>query len=165
MTQLRRTRPGLLRGFSLVELLVSVAILGVLASVAMPLAETSKRRAREHELRNALSDIRRAIDAYKQASDNGWVAVEPGQSGYPTSLGALASGVVDIRKPAGPRLYFLRRVPRDPFHPDLTARAVDTWGKRSFHSPPERPQEGDDVYDVYTLSNQTGANGVPYAAW
>ena len=152
-------------GFSLVELMVAAAILGVLASVAMPLAQTSMRRQKEHELRIALQDIRRGIDAYKLASANGQVALQTGQSGYPPSLTELVSGVADIRHPGAPPLYFLRRIPRDPFFADTSVAAIDTWGKRSFASPPDRPRAGDDVFDVYSLSSETGFNGVPYAEW
>lgn len=164
------TRPNarswrLAPGFSLVELLVSAAILGVLASVAMPLAETTIRRHKEHELRIVLRDIRNGIDAYKRASESGQIAVAAGQSGYPPTLGDLAAGVPDAWKPEGPRLYFLRRVPRDPFHPVKAVAAVDTWGLRSFASGPDDPREGDDVFDVYSLSAQSGLNGVPYSQW
>lgn len=152
-------------GFSLVELIVSAAILGVLASVAMPLAETTIKRQKEHTLRIALRDIRQAIDAYKQASASGSVAVEPGQSGYPRSLNELVSGVADVRHLNGQHLYFLRRVPRDPFYPDRAVAATDTWGKRSFASPPDHPREGNDIFDVYSLSERIGANGVPYGEW
>lgn len=151
-------------GFSFVELLVSAAILGVLASVAMPLAETTVRRQKEHDLRIALRDIRQAIDAYKLASASGSIAVLPDQSGYPAGLTDLAGGVDDAKHP-GVKLYFLRRVPRDPFVADEAISAIDTWGKRSFASSADDPQEGVDVFDVYSLSKQTGLNGVPYKEW
>jgi general secretion pathway protein G len=152
-------------GFSLVELMVSAAIVGVLASVAMPLAQTGIRRQKEHELRIALQDIRRGIDNYKIASANGQIAVETGQSGYPPSLGVLASGVRDIKTPGAPMLYFLRRIPRDPFFADQTVPAAKTWALRSFASPPEKPSPGADVFDVYSSSTKTGFNGVPYSEW
>ena len=151
-------------GFSFLELLASIAIMGLLASVAMPLAETTVRRQREHDLRQALREIRQGIDAYKQASTAGKIVVLPEQSGYPPSLIELVSGVNDISHP-GSRLYFLRRVPRDPFATDLSVTAIDSWGKRSYDSPPDRPLEGNDVFDVYSLSTQAGLNGVPYAQW
>jgi general secretion pathway protein G len=152
-------------GFSFIELVISAAILGVLASVAMPLAENQIKRQKEHDLRVALQDIRHAVDAYKQATLNGNVAIQTGQSGYPPTLTELAAGSPDVQHPNGPLLYFLRRIPRDPFFPDTTTASIDTWGKRSFASPPDSPREGDDVFDVYSLSTQTGMNGVPYAQW
>lgn len=156
--------PRAVTGFSFVELLVSAAILGVLASVAMPLAEMTVRRKKEHDLRVALRDIRLAIDGYKLASLNGRIAALPDQSGYPPSLIELVGGVEDVEHP-GVKLYYLRRVPRDPFFPDQTVNAIDTWGKRSFDSPPDNPREGVDLFDVYSLSTQTGLNGVPYKEW
>jgi general secretion pathway protein G len=152
-------------GFSLVELLVSAAIMGVLASVAMPLVEISVRRQKEHDLRIALQEIRRGIDAYKAASASGQIAVEQGQSGYPPTLGHLAAGVANVQHPGASPLYFLRRIPRDPFYADKTKPAIKTWALRSFDSSPERPRPGSDVFDVYSTSTQTGLNGVPYVEW
>jgi general secretion pathway protein G len=166
MTGLRPVRTLAPRaGFSLVELLVSVAIMGVLAAVAMPLVQITLQREKEHELRLALQDIRHAIDAYKAASVSGRIAIAPGQSGYPPTLTELVAGVPDAQHPDGPHLYFLRRIPRDPFSQDRTAPAAEAWGLRSFASPPERPRAGDDVFDVYSLSSSAGLNGMPYAEW
>lgn len=152
-------------GFSLVELLVSVAILGLLASVAMPVVEYTQRRQKEVELRIALHDIRRAIDAYKDAAAGHRIFVKEGASGYPPSLVDLTAGVKDLSSPDGPLLYFMRRVPRDPMNADPSVSAVDSWRKRSYSSPPDAPHEGDDVYDVYSQSPDNGLNGVPYAEW
>lgn len=151
-------------GFSLIELLAAAAILGVLASVAVPVIETSMRRQKEQALRIALRDIRGGIDAYKQAVDSGRIAADSDESGYPPMLTDLVAGVEDQQNKNGPKLYFLRRIPRDPFA-DHSISAIDTWGKRSFDSPPESPQEGDDVFDVYSQSELTGLNGVPYEEW
>lgn len=162
---LAQRSPARSRGFSFIELLASAAIVGLLASIAVPMVQTTVKRQKERELRIALREIRQGIDAYKQAAMAGRILVPQDQSGYPHSLMDLVQGVEDASRPEHPKLYFLRRIPRDPFHPDPKARAVDTWGKRSFASPPDKPEEGDDVFDVYPLSTQTGLNGVPYREW
>jgi general secretion pathway protein G len=137
----------------------------VLASVALPLAELSVKRTRENELRAALREIRGAIDAYKQAVDDGLVPKKADESGYPPSLELLSEGVVDLRNPKKSKIYFLRRLPRDPLHADPKTPAAKTWALRSYDSPPDSPQEGRDVYDVHSLSNAEGMNGIPYRQW
>lgn len=152
-------------GFSLIELLAAAAILSVLATVAVPVIETTVRREKERQLRQALRDIRGAIDAYKMAAATGHIALKPDDSGYPPSLQDLVAGVEDDANKKGPKLYFLRRIPRDPFATDFSVAAADTWGKRSFESPPDAPRPGADVFDVYSNSPQTGLNGQPYREW
>lgn len=152
-------------GFSLMELLASAVILGLLATVAVPFVETVVKREKEHELRIALRSLRQAIDAYKEASAAGRIPLPDGKSGYPPTLLALTGGVMDLAHPAGPPLYFLRRIPRDPFFPDRTVSAADTWRKRSFASDADHPAEGDDVFDVFSGSTQMGTNGVRYSEW
>lgn len=154
-----------IRGFTLIELVVTVAIVGLLATAAMPLAELAFRRSKESELRGSLRELRSAIDAYKAASDQGRILSEVGASGYPPTLAVLVNGVEDARDPDGARIYFLRRIPRDPFYPDSAAPAVSTWAMRSYESPPDDPRPGDDVFDVRSLSAGTGINGVPYRDW
>jgi general secretion pathway protein G len=146
-------------------LVITVAIVGVLALGLVPLGELAVRRAKEHELRDALRDIRTAIDAYKQASDEGRIERKADASGYPPNLEVLAKGVKDARMPEDKQIYFLRRIPRDPFFPDPEVRPERTWGLRSYESPPEEPREGNDLFDVYSKSDQTGLNGVPYRQW
>lgn len=152
-------------GFTLIELVVTIAILGLLATVAVPFAQLVQQRSKEAELRTSLRQIRTAIDAYKQAVVEKRIESPADASGYPPDLDVLWKGVADITKPDDSKLYFLRRLPRDPFYPDAAAEPAETWGKRSYASPPDDPQEGDDVYDVYSLSDKTGLNGVPYREW
>ncbi len=156
-----RTRAG----FTLIEMVVTVAIVGILAAGAFPLAELAAQRTREAELRQALRQIRGGLDAYKQAFDDGRIEQEVGASGYPPTLATLVDGVVDVSDPSAPRIYFLRRILRDPFHPDTSVPPDQTWGKRSYASPPNAPREGADVFDVYSLSGRTGLNGIPYREW
>lgn len=152
------------RGFSLIELLVCLAIVAVLALIASPLSEVSVKREKEQQLRAALVEIRMALDAYKAAVDDGRIARSVDQSGYPPSLKVLVDGVTSAKSPERERLYFLRRIPRDPFA-DQSLLPEATWGKRSYKSPPNRPTEGEDVYDVYSMSTEAGLNGIPYRNW
>jgi general secretion pathway protein G len=153
------------RGFTLIELVIVLAIIGLLATAAMPLAQLVMKREKETELRAALRDIRGALDAYKAAAQTGHIKLELGASGYPPDLKSLYAGVEDAASPKKVNLYFLRRMARDPFFPDATAPAEETWGLRSYKSSPDDPQPGDDVYDVYSLSSAKGLNGVPYREW
>jgi general secretion pathway protein G len=151
-------------GFSLIELLAAATILGVLSAVAVPVVEKITRRHKEQELRIGLRDIRQAIDAYKLAADGGRILISNADSGYPKTLIELTAGVADQKNPIGPKLYFLRRIPRDPFAP-VAETPVDSWAKRRFDSPPDAPVEGNDVFDVYSRSPLMGLNGVLYAEW
>ena len=153
------------RGFTFIELMLTLAIMAVLLLVAAPMAQLTLQRQRESELRLALQQIREALDTYKRASDQGRIAAHVGESGYPRSLNDLVQGMPDERSPIRQRIYFLRRLPIDPFHTDLTATPADTWGLRSYNSPPDNPREGDDVFDVYSKSARVGLNGVPYKIW
>lgn len=157
-------RPARWRGFTLIELLVTVAIVGVLATVTVPLAQLTVQRHKEQELRRGLRELRTAIDAYKRAADEGRILRRVDDSGYPPTLQLLVDGVEDARRSDRGRLYFLRRLPRDPFAP-ATLDPAASWGKRSYASPPEAPTEGRDVYDVHSLAPGAGLNGVPYRQW
>lgn len=152
-------------GFSFIELIASLAIMGVLLLVSVPVAQITMKRRQESEFRWALAEIRSGIDRYKRAADAGRIAVEMGASGYPPDLQVLVDGVEDIASPTRKRLYFLRRIPADPFYQGKVDDPSQTWGLRSYESPPDDPQEGKDVFDVYSRSNEQGLNEVPYAQW
>jgi len=152
-------------GFTLLELLITVAIIALVATVALPLAELTVQRGKEVELKRSLRQIRDGIDAYKRAADEGRVERKTGGSGYPPSLKALVEGIPDARSPADAKMVFLRRIPRDPFHRDGTVPAEQTWGLRSHSSPSDYPRAGEDVFDVYSLTRTVGLNGVPIKEW
>ena len=154
------------RGFTIIELVITVGIGSLLATAVIPSAQLMYQREREHELRASLRTIRAALDAYKSASDTGRIKKKLDQSGYPPNLQVLVDGVEDAASAKeGLKIYFLRSLPRDPFWPDATTPAAETWGLRSYASPPDDPQPGDDVYDVRSRSSRTGLNGVPYRDW
>jgi general secretion pathway protein G len=181
------------RGFTLIEMVVVVAIVGILAAAAQPLMALQARRQKELELRHNLRMLRSAIDAYKQAVVDGKVQPPSNSSGadngYPPDLQVLVDGVdlvpmtpsAAVATPAatqapgtdsgaaqpvpGPqRIYFLRRLPRDPFA-DASLPASQTWGLRSYDSPPDAPQPGRDVYDVYSRSDGVGLDGTAHRQW
>ncbi len=152
-------------GFTLIEMVITVVIVAILATVALPLAEVTMQRAREHEFKAALQQIRGAIDAYRQAVDEGRIVRRTDESGYPKSLEVLTTGVEDAKSPKKTMIYFLRRIPRDPMATDSTLAPSETWGKRSYASPPDEPKAGDDVFDVYSLSSGVGLNGIRYREW
>lgn len=151
------------RGYTVIELLVVLAVMGVLAMLVFPLTEMNVQRDKEAELKRALWKIRDAIDAYKKAQDEGRFAVAPTLTGYPPTLETLTQGVPD-KQSGGQLIYFLRRVPRDPFA-DEALPAIKTWGIRSYESGADRPQAGSDVYDVFSKSTRTGLNGLPLKDW
>ena len=153
-----------LRGFTLIELVITVALIGLLAALAAPVAETVVRRGKEQDLKAALMQMRDAIDAYKDAADAGRIAKAATDSGYPANLEVLVNGVIDKSSSSGAKIFFLRRIPRDPFA-DASLPPGQTWGLRSSDSPPDAPSTGKDLYDVRSLSDDKALDGTYYREW
>lgn len=152
------------QGFTLIELVVTLALVGLLSMMAAPLVELSVKRQQERDLREALREIRQALDQYKAAADQGLIERRVGDSGYPPDLQRLAQGVRNQKSPTNELLFFLRRLPRDPFSPPEVP-AADSWALRSHASPPNSPAPGDDVFDVSSRAEGVGLNGRPYRDW
>ena len=151
------------RGFTLIELSIALAVLAVLVTMAVPSLKLRAQREKEVELRAALRDVRGALDAYKRAAQDGRIKLPADASGYPASLDKLVEGVADAGRSDAGRIFFLRRVPRDPMLGEGTSSG--TWGLRSYASSSDSPSPGADVFDVYSLSVGVGLNGVPYREW
>jgi general secretion pathway protein G len=146
-------------GYSLVELVIVALVLTTLALVALPTGKYVVKRQKEMELRQALRELRFAIDEYKRYSDAGLIDLELTGDGYPTEMEQLYEGV-DLVGQAGKRARFLRRVPVDP----MTGEAE--WGLRSYQDEWDSSSwGGENIFDVYSLSQGVGLNGVPYSQW
>jgi general secretion pathway protein G len=145
--------------FTLVEMIATMAILLLLTTVALPLAQVQVQRAHEAELRRDLRDIRNAIDRYKDFADSGKIATEMGTYGYPPDLQTLVDGV-PLKGVPDLKYKFLRRIPIDP----MTGKA--DWGKRSMQDDADsRSWGGQNVFDVYTQAQGTALDGTNYADW
>lgn len=154
------------RGFTIIELMVTLVILAVLASITMPMLKLTLQRNKEVRLTQHLIQIRNAIDDYKLASDQGRIKKNIDQSGYPPNLEILVQGVVDIKDPKKRIIKFLRRIPQDPMlDQDAPRLFTHDWGLRSYVSEIDNPKYEGDVYDVYSLSSLKSIKGVPYAQW
>jgi general secretion pathway protein G len=151
------------RGFTFVELLVVTALVGILASVVMPLARVAMQRQREIELRRTLREMRTAIDHYKDAADQNMLAateLKPGNEGYPPTLEVLVEGVRAAGDATDRKLKFLRRIPVDPI------TGAKEWGMRSYQDRPDaKSWGGQNVYDVFTTSDGTALDGSKYKDW
>jgi general secretion pathway protein G len=147
------------RGFTLIELIVTVFIISILVGLAIPLARNSIKREKEFELRSALREMRVAIDNYKNASDRGLIMSKVDTEGYPETLQVLVDGV-QMTGTVDKKLKLLRRIPKDP----MTNSAE--WGLRSYQDDPKMNSwGGQDVFDVYTKSEGTGFDGTKYKDW
>jgi len=148
------------RGMTLVELIVAVTILGLLSTLAVPLASYKVKRDKERDLRYALREIRGAIDRYKDASDQQKIQVKVGTDGYPADLDVLVEGVTLVGSATGAKIKFLRRIPRDPI------TGTTDWGKRSSQDDPKSNSwGGQNVFDVYSKSMERARDGTPYSEW
>jgi general secretion pathway protein G len=146
-------------GYTLVELVVVCALLGILASMVLPATRFTQKRLKESELRAALRSLRNAVDEYKRYSDAGLIPIDLGTDGYPKDLEVLVEGV-DLVGQVDKTVKFLRRIPVDPM------TGEEEWGLRSYQDDFDSTSwGGEDVYDVYSLSQGVGLNGVPYAQW
>jgi general secretion pathway protein G len=155
----RRAAVGVAGGYTLVEMSIVVVLLSILALVALPVSRYTSKRLKEAELRQELRTMRNAIDEFKRYSDAGLIPVELGTDGYPAELEVLIEGV-DIVGQVDMEKRFLRRIPADP----MTGEAE--WGLRSYQDEPDSTSwGGENVYDVYSLSEGAGLNGVPYSQW
>lgn len=144
------------RGLTLVELIVTVAILSVLASAALPVARFEYKRQKERELRRDLWMMRDAIDRYKDAADRGAFQIKLDSQGYPPDLDTLVNGV----EVQGKKLKFLRKIPVDP----MTGKAE--WGMRSMQDDADSDSwGGQNVFDVYSKSDGTALDGTKYKTW
>lgn len=151
------------QGFTLVELLVALALLALLVSAATPMMQMNTKRQKEQELRRMLWQMRDAIDAYKQAVDDGLIKRSQNDNGYPPSLRLLASGVENSQDPDKKKLFFLRRIPRDPFAEDPEVSNEQTWQVRAYDG--TQGELATDVFDVSSRSTQVGINQQPYNTW
>lgn len=152
-------------GFTLIEVLITITIISILASILVPISNLAVQRSKEMELRQNLRTIRAAIDDYKKAFDDGRIKKNIGDSGYPVDLITLEQGVSDIKSPDGRKVRFIRRIPKDPFDEGHAVEPHETWGLRSYQSDPDAPMEGDDVYDVYSKAEGTAIDGTLYRDW
>ena len=143
-------------GLTLVELIITVAIIGILSCAALPVARFQVKRVKERELRRDLWEMRDAIDRYKDAADRGGMKIKADSQGYPPDLQTMVDGVEVQDK----KVRFLRAIPVDPM-----TKSTD-WGMRSNQDDADSDSwGGQNVFDVYSKSNDTALDGTKYSTW
>jgi general secretion pathway protein G len=143
-------------GLTLVELIITVAIVGILSCAALPVARFQVKRTKERELRRDLWEMRDAIDRYKDAADRGGMKIKADSQGYPPDLQTLVDGVEVQDK----KVRFLRAIPVDPM-----TKSTD-WGMRSNQDDADSDSwGGQNVFDVHSKSNNTALDGTKYNTW
>ena len=153
-----------IRGMTIIELVMTVAILGILASLVVPFTQMTVKRTKELELRRDLREIRTALDAYKKDYDELVKIKSLNKSGYPESLDKLVEGE-DFGGASPLKKKYLRRIPVDPFNRPAAGEKPQ-WGLRSYTDDPESTNwGGEDVFDVYSLSEDTAIDGTKYKDW
>jgi general secretion pathway protein G len=144
-------------GFTLAELVMVVALVAVLSTIALPVAKFTVKRQKEAELRLALRQVRTAIDEYKRLSDQGLIPIKLGGEGYPEELEELVEGVEIVGQATKHR--FLRRIPIDPM-------TREEWELRSYQDDPDATSwGGENVYDIRTTSEGVALDGTNYSDW
>ena len=155
-------------GLTLIELIVTLVILSILASAALPYAEVAVRRDRETELRNGLREIRAAIDRFNEDWRLGRIPKTgdtAGDDGYPRTLEVLVNGVAQLGAATGKRVTYLRRIPRDPFA-DPSLPPAEQWTLRGYQDAPDTLfWNGKDVYDIHSRSGRQALDGTNYRDW
>jgi general secretion pathway protein G len=180
------------RGFTLVEITITVALMALIAAVVMPITKTVVKREREIELRQNLRIIREALDAYKKLADEKRIEVEEDSEGYPPDLETLVEGV-EVKAAAGGAGGTTaaagmppgfggsggltgKKGPAESSEPkivkflrriprDPMTDSID-WGLRSYQDDSDSEVwGGENVYDVYTRSNATALDGTKYKDW
>jgi general secretion pathway protein G len=156
------------KGVTLIELIFAVTLLALLASAILPFARMTAKRTKEIELRRNLRTIRLAIDDYKKAYDKAVeqkkIVVTLQASGYPKTLELLVEGE-DFGGLYGTKRKFLRRIPPDPMNPSQPGQPPQ-WGMRSYIDKPDATSWGkEDVFDVYSLSDEVAIDGSNYKDW
>ena len=150
-------------GFTFIELIVTTAVIMILASAALPLARVSIRRQKEAELHRTLREVRTAIDQFKSYADAGRISsleIQANSENYPSSLDQLVQGAAAANDVTGKKFKFLRRIPIDP----ITGNA--DWGLRSYNdSPTASAWGGGNVYDIYSKAEGKALDGTKYKDW